>query len=189
MSSSRHGSQPDRGGVKAGERIGAAPRTARVFREERKAEASVVLDRALKDTTQAQIAEDLGVGETIVAEWCKPEKARAIPVSDAAALPEAARLALARFILGDRFLIVVAPDATRADSIDAACEMMSKAAELSAHFAQSARDGAFDRGEGAVGHPLAMEVASLALGAAQTFALAMREGVVGLRNVRAINSR
>lgn len=159
--------------------------TARVDYEQSKADASDLIDRTMRahSFTQAAFAVALGIGETMVAEWCKPEKPRAMPFAAAKVLPEAARIALAQELVGSKYLIVEAPVADRADNIDAACEMMAKAGQLAGEIAASYRDGNVDRAEGARGAPVAMTVARLALGAHGVFLAAVREGVVRLRAV------
>lgn len=158
-------------------------RTARVIREERRAAVSDRLADLLRehDVSQAHVAAEAGVGETTVAEWCNRDKPRSISIADALALPERVRVELASLLLGDRFLVVERPAADRgAGDFAMAAEMMGEAAKLAQHCAASFADGRVDRAEGAQGRPLAMRVARLALGAAQVFEAAVREGVIGL---------
>jgi len=129
-----------------------AVRTARVEREEKKAAISEALDLALRSNrlTQAAIAETLGVSETMVAEWCKPEKPRAITVADAARLPEPARMAMAIEVAGPGHAVGKLPAAASSgDDLRAIANVQRECADVVARHLDAMADGRLSRAEGA----------------------------------------
>lgn len=163
-------------------------RTPRIEREQRKADSSDRLDRLLRehDVTQASVALDLGVGETMVAEWCKPEKPRSMPFADALGLPEVVRRALAQDLVGAEYAIVALPSQTEAAGSDllAIARVQREAGDVISQHLSALADGHMSAAEGAALEREVDEAIGALLTVRERARQAQRERVVALRRSR-----
>lgn len=164
-----------------------APRTPRVAREQRKADVSDRLDTLLREhcVSQASVALELGVGETMVAEWAKAEKPRSIPFADALALPEAVRLALAEMLIGEGRAIVTIPGASEREGSDllAVARVQRESGDVISAVLSALADGHMTGAEGAHVERECDESIAATLAIREVARAAQRERVLPLRRV------
>lgn len=121
-----------------------ATTTARLMREARRAGFSRSLARLLlaHDLSQAEAARLCGVGDSIVQEWCDPEKPRAMSLADAMALPPELRLVLAELLAGPGAVVAIVPEGSPRLSVNTALSVQKETSEVvTGHLAAIADGG------------------------------------------------
>lgn len=137
-------------------------RTARVLREERRATWAVFLHSLLAPgaVSQAEAARLTGAGSTKVAQWCSPEHASQMPVSDVEALPEALRVAIVERMLGPGYRVSrVEGEGSVGDDLRTLSSIVQQGGEVGARYASALADGTVSPDEAAGLLPLVRELA------------------------------
>jgi hypothetical protein len=125
-------------------RVSGAPITAQARREARRSTWAVFLHALLAPAgavSQAEAARLTGAGLTKIAQWCSPEHASQMPVSDVEVLPEAARIAVVERILGPGYRVArVEAEASVGDDLRAMARIAQQGGEVVARYAAALAD-------------------------------------------------